>query len=212
MRGGIGTGTRTVGMLGAILTYARQAGIIETNPAHGIRKPAYQKRTRRLFEDEYRLLGKLLRKAAQDDQLTTAAVIARTIALRGCRRGEIINLIWPEVDIDSSCIRLTDSKEGASVRPIGLPAIDLLTARRPEHPAGPVFVGTLEGKASRRASQALAQDRHGYAARPRHTTCASAQLRQHRQRPRFHGVDVAALLGRAPGTVTSRSNHTVETP
>ena len=146
MRGGIGTGTRTVGMLGAILTYARQAGIIETNPAHGIRKPAYQKRTRRLFEDEYRLLGKLLRKAAQDDQLTTAAVIARTIALRGCRRGEIINLIWPEVDIDSSCIRLTDSKEGASVRPIGLPAIDLLTARRPEHRAGPVFVGTLEGK------------------------------------------------------------------
>jgi len=27
-------------MLGAILTYARQAGVIETNPAHGIRKPA----------------------------------------------------------------------------------------------------------------------------------------------------------------------------
>lgn len=58
VRGGIGTGTRTVGMLGAILTYAREQGIIEANPAHGIRKPAYQKRTRRLSEDEYRLLGK----------------------------------------------------------------------------------------------------------------------------------------------------------
>jgi integrase len=91
-------------------------------------------------------IGKLLRNAAHDDQLATAAVIARTIALTGCRRGEIINLIWSEVDIDSSCIRLTDSKEGASVRPMGLPAIELLTARRPEHPAGPVFVGTLEGR------------------------------------------------------------------
>ena len=50
VRGGIGTGT--VGMLGAILTYARENGIIETNPAHGIRKPVYQKRTRPLSEDD----------------------------------------------------------------------------------------------------------------------------------------------------------------
>ena len=35
VRGGIGTGTRTVGMLGAVLTYARENGIIETNPAPG---------------------------------------------------------------------------------------------------------------------------------------------------------------------------------
>jgi hypothetical protein len=63
VRGGMGTGRRTVGFLGALLTYAREAGIIETNPAHGIRKAADQKRTRRLSEDEYRLLGKLLAKA-----------------------------------------------------------------------------------------------------------------------------------------------------
>jgi hypothetical protein len=50
VRGGISTGT--VGMLGAILTYARENGIIETNPAHGIRKPVYQKRTRPLSEDD----------------------------------------------------------------------------------------------------------------------------------------------------------------
>ena len=56
-------------------------------------------------------IGKLLRNAAHDDQLATAAVIERTIALTGCRRGEIINLIWPEVDIDSSCIRLTTARK-----------------------------------------------------------------------------------------------------
>jgi hypothetical protein len=37
VRGGAGTATRTVGLLGGILTY--EAGIIESNPAHGIRKP-----------------------------------------------------------------------------------------------------------------------------------------------------------------------------
>lgn len=211
VRGGIGTGTRTVGMLGAILTYARENGIIETNPAHGIRKPAYDKRTRRLSEDEYRLLGKLLRKAALDDQLATAAAIARTIALTGCRRGEIINLIWPEVDADNSCLRLTDSKEGASVRPVGLPVVDLLTARRPEHPAGPVFVGTLEGKPL-----------VGF---PKHwhkmvEGTPLAGITPHVLRHSYASVandlgftesTVAALLGHAQGTVTSRYIHTVDT-
>jgi integrase len=211
VRGGIGTGTRTVGMLGAILTYARENGTIETNPAHGIRKPAYEKRTRRLSEDEYRLLGKLLSKAAQDGQLATAAAIARAIALTGCRRGEIINLIWPEADMDNSCLRLTDSKEGASVRPIGLPAIDLLTARRPEHPAGPVFVGTLEGK------PLVGFPKHW------HKIVADtplAGITPHVLRHSYASVandlgftesTVAALLGHAQGTVTSRYIHAVDT-
>ena len=33
----VGTATRTVGLLGGMLTYAIEAGIIEHNPAHGIR-------------------------------------------------------------------------------------------------------------------------------------------------------------------------------
>lgn len=211
VRGGIGTGTRTVGMLGAILTYARESGIIDTNPAHGIRKPAYQKRTRRLSEDEYRLLGKRLREAAQDDQLATASAIAKTIALTGCRRGEVINLIWPEADIDNSCLRLTDSKEGASVRPVGLPVVDLLTARRPEYAAGPVFVGTVEGKPL-----------VGF---PKHwhkiiEGTPLAGITPHVLRHSYASVandlgftesTVAALLGHAQGTVTSGYIHTVDT-
>jgi hypothetical protein len=35
----VGTATRTIGLLGGILTYAIDAGIIDTNPAHGIRRP-----------------------------------------------------------------------------------------------------------------------------------------------------------------------------
>jgi integrase len=211
VRGGIGTGTRTVGMLGAVLTYARENGIIEANPAHGLRKPAYDKRTRRLSEDEYRLFGKLLRTAAQDDQFATAAAIARAIALTGCRRGEIINLIWPEVDVDNSCLRLIDSKEGASVRPIGLPVVDLFAARRPNHSAGPVFVGTLEGK------PLVGFPKHW------HKIVAGTPLvdiTPHVLRHSYASIandlgftesTVAALLGHAQGSVTSRYIHSVDT-
>ena len=46
--GGAGTATRTIGLLGGILTYAMDAGIITANPAHGIRKPKDNVRDRRL--------------------------------------------------------------------------------------------------------------------------------------------------------------------
>lgn len=46
VRGGAGTATRTVGLLGGILTYAVDAGIIEVNPAHGIKKPKDNVRNR----------------------------------------------------------------------------------------------------------------------------------------------------------------------
>ena len=40
VRGGPGTANRTVGLLGAIFIYAREHGIIESMPAHGIGKQA----------------------------------------------------------------------------------------------------------------------------------------------------------------------------
>src|SRR5437879_1963802 len=116
VRGGAGTATRTVGLLGGILTYAVEAGIIESNPAHGIRKPKDNVRKRRLSEAEYRILGGILRKAAEDERYQMTTDIIRQIALTGCRRSEMIGLRWIEADLETSCLRLIDSKEGASVR------------------------------------------------------------------------------------------------
>lgn len=45
VRGGTGTGTRTVGLLGSIFTYARESGWVDKNPAHGVRKAADQSRS-----------------------------------------------------------------------------------------------------------------------------------------------------------------------
>jgi len=90
VRGGAGTATRTVGPLGGNL-YAVEAGIIEGNPAHGIRKPKGNVRKRRLSEAEYRILGRMLRDAARHEKYTTIVDIIRQIALTGCRRGEMIH-------------------------------------------------------------------------------------------------------------------------
>lgn len=130
VRGDAGTATRTVGLLGGILTYAVEAGIIETNPAHGLRKPKDNVRNRRLTEAEYRTLGKILCEAAENDKYQTTVDIVRQIALTGCRRTEMIKLQWAEADTDASCLRLVDSKEGASIRPIGLPVVEYLEKRR----------------------------------------------------------------------------------
>jgi integrase len=116
VRGGAGTATRTVGLLGGIPTYAVEAGIIENNRAHSIRKPKDNVRNRRLTEAEYRTLGEILREAAKNEKYATTVDIIRQIALTGCRRSEIIGLSWREVDTEASCLRLADSKEGASIR------------------------------------------------------------------------------------------------
>ncbi len=50
VRGGAGTAIRTIGLLGGILSFAVEEGIIDSNPTHGIRKPKYTVRTRRLTE------------------------------------------------------------------------------------------------------------------------------------------------------------------
>lgn len=89
VRGGPGTATRTLGLIGGILSYAIDLGIIEHNPTHGIKKPKYKVRERRLTEAEYGILGSMLRDAQTQEKFWPTTDIIRQIALTGCRRGEI---------------------------------------------------------------------------------------------------------------------------
>lgn len=147
VRGGAGTATRTVGLLGGILTYAVDAGIIERNPAHGLKKPKDNVRKRRLSEEEYRTLGQMMREAATNEKYAMTVDIIRQIALTGSRRSEMISLRWTEADTDASCLRLEDSKEGESIRPVGLPVIEYLEERRKGATGTYVFPGQGEDNA-----------------------------------------------------------------
>jgi integrase len=73
------------------------------------------------------------------------------LVLSGCRLGEIVNLKWSEIDAKDRCLRLSDSKEGASVRPVGQAFFDhIATIKRSENCAmvlpparfGKVFLST----------------------------------------------------------------------
>jgi integrase len=210
VRGGLGTAARTVGLLGGILTYAVNQGLIDKNPAHGIRKPADGVKKRRLSDDEYRLLGQILQDKAADEQLETTVQIVRHLALTACRRGEALRLKRSEVDVDGSCLRLKDSKEGASVRPVGLPVLDLLAPLLSDDDEGYVFKGTIEGKplvGFPRLWKKLFED------------TALADITPHVLRHSFSSVandlgfteaTIGALMGHSRSTVTGRYIHTVD--
>jgi len=211
VRGGIGAATRTVSLLGGIFTYAVQLGIIDLNPVHGVRKFADQKKNRRLTEGEYRLLGEVIRKAAEKEQYQTAVNMIRAIACTGCRLGEIVTLKWADIDAENSCIRLGDSKEGASTRPIGLPVLDFLDRLRPDKQGIYVFPGTQSGKpliGFPKYWKEILKDTELSGITPhvlRHSFASIANDLG------FTEVTIAALLGHSRGTITSRYIHTVDT-
>lgn len=142
VRGGMGTASRTIGLLGAIFAYGVKAGICPDNPARGVLRPADGKRERRLTDDEYKLFHDGLEKAAviipakmkgNPDRAAIwphAVAAARFLALTGWRSGEAIGLRWKEVDLARRTARLEDSKTGASMRPLSREACDVLTAQK----------------------------------------------------------------------------------
>ncbi|MGC2775082.1 MAG: site-specific integrase [Bradyrhizobium sp.] len=211
VRGGVGTATRTVGLLGGILTYAVEAGIIEHNPAHGIRKPKDNVRNRRLTEAEYRTLGEMLETAAKNEKYAITVDIIRQIALTGCRRSEIIGLKWSEVDTETSCLRLADSKEGASIRPIGLPVVEFMEARRKQKAGSYVFPGYGDDNSFGSFPNHWEQ-LFGKSPLPgvtphvlRHSFASIANDLG------FTEVTIAALVGHSKGSVTSKYIHTLDT-
>lgn len=126
VKGGKGTATRTMVLLSAILTYAEEEGRRGDNPARGIVLPSYNKRKIRLDAEQYAAFGRSLTAAEARGEPWQAVLAMRLFALTGCRASEITGLKRTECDLSGSCLRLGDTKTGASVRPLGKRAMEVL--------------------------------------------------------------------------------------
>lgn len=150
IKGGKGTATRTVRLLGGIFTYAVNQGYLGSNPRLGVKLFKDGSKDRFLTQTELDRLGqtlieaetiglpwKLNEKAAtkhrpnSSDELreqisphVTGAI--RLLLLTGCRLREILNLKWCEIDFERRVLNLPDSKTGRKTVYLSQGALEVL--------------------------------------------------------------------------------------
>jgi integrase len=156
VRGGRGVATRTVGLLGAIFTYAIRKKLRADNPVRGVMRFADGRRERRLTDLEYRAIGTALENAMIKDMRPAVIAATRFMILTGWRRGEVLGLRWSEIDIDRRTARLTDTKTGFSMR--ALPTVACTVLRTLDQTGDLVFLE--QGRRDHgRIQEVVAEDR-----------------------------------------------------
>lgn len=128
VRGGRGTATRTVGLLGGLFSYAVDKGIRPdgNNPVQGVKKFPENKEMRFLSSAEFSKLGEAMRAMDHEGISPYSLAGIRLLMLTGCRKSEILTLKWDHVDFENGCLRLPDSKTGRKVVLLGAAALDVL--------------------------------------------------------------------------------------
>jgi integrase len=139
VEGGKGTATRTVGLLGGIMSFAVTRHLRADNPVRGVKRYPDKKGEVFLSSAELGRVGVALAIAEQGGANPAAVAIIRLLAFTGARKGEIAALRWAEVDLERGYLRLGDSKTGAKVLPIGAPAVEVLSGVVPVEKSPFVF-------------------------------------------------------------------------
>jgi integrase len=124
--GGKGAAAQCVALVSSIYAFAIGRGLCSENPARGVKKAPVRKVERFLAEAEIGRLAAVLDAEAQRTGNPFPSAAIKLLLLTGCRRGEIVNLLWEHVDFEHGCLRLPDSKTGAKVVYLNAPARALL--------------------------------------------------------------------------------------
>lgn len=127
VRGGDGAARKVFRDLSAVFSFAVRRGIVPANPCEkAVVKKTDNQKTRFLSLAEVQLLGEACDLLEAEGVNVKALNIARLWVLTGCRRQEIAELKWSEVDFDRGLLILADSKTGRSIRPLANAALALL--------------------------------------------------------------------------------------
>ena len=122
-----GSARRVTGLLGAIFSYSIKRKMRETNPVHGLDKPADVKRMRRLSDAEYGQLGNALDGGASVAPISVSVI--KLLLVTGWRSSEAKNLRWSELDLPRQIANLGDTKSGMSVRPLSKIAVKIIESQ-----------------------------------------------------------------------------------
>jgi integrase len=207
VNGGAGTAARGVALLGGVYTWAEKRNLVPgPNPARNVETLRSQPRDRVLSTAELQTLGKVLK--ASEAKYPSAVGALRLIALTGLRREEACSLRWSEIDSAGQCLRLSETKTGKSVRPIGRNVLVLLQALSKDSEKW-VFPNEDDGGSADLKKEIAAL----------FDTAGLEDARSHDLRRTFASVaadegysdaTIAALLGHAQRNVTAR--HYIRRP
>ena len=143
---------QAVDTLSRIYNLAEDRGDIPemSNPCRLVAKNRERRRERFLTDEEFRRLGRVLDEAESCKGVSVHAVAAiRLLLLTGCRKGEILNLRWTEVDLEAGELNLPDTKTGPRTITLSPEAAAVLS-RIPRLADNPfVIPGKIKGKAMR---------------------------------------------------------------
>ena len=140
--GGPGAAFQCLAVLGAVFSFGMPRGLCKMNPTSGIKKPPIRKMERFLSTVEVEALGDGLAIEEQASGRPYLSAAIKLLLLTGCRKGEILDLHWRDVDFDNRCLRLRDSKTGAKIIYLNDGALEIFR-RLPRVDGNPfVIVGT----------------------------------------------------------------------
>lgn len=236
VKGGKGTASRTVGLLGGIFTYAVKHKLRADNPVRGVERYKDSQSTRFLSAKELGQLGDALAEAERDGSNRLGLAVIRLLATTGARKSEIEALRWQEVDFEISALRLRDSKTGAKLVPIGAPALavlsDLAQQAEADHAAAVAKAEAAGGEAPSRSAYVFPASRGAVAHwvgtdklwRKVRSAAQLPDVRLHDLRHTFASLAIGAagggnslamigkLLGHADVKTTARYAHLADDP
>lgn len=205
---------RTLAVLSSFFTWAERHGYRPrgSNPCQDVELYKERKRDRFLSAEELARLGQALTDAEAAGESPAAIAAIRLLVLTGCRKSEILTLQWQHVDFDLGALRLSDSKTGAKLVPLGAPALELLTSLPRIDGNSYVLQGEKEGQHFVGLQKVWQRIR---------TTAELADVRIHDLRHSFASVGaiagdslivIGSLLGHRGQSTTQRYAHLSNDP
>lgn len=205
--GGAGVAARAISTLRSLLNHARRLGLIEQNPANGVRVIASEKLKRRLSAGEIRHLGKIIMQMDREGEHPTGLSAIRAMLLTGFRRMEVLAMREEWIDPEGNCVAFPDTKSGSQLRAVGDAAVIHLLSQASQHSSPFIFpadrgeghfIGVVR-VLDRVCTRAGLNDVSPHTLR--HTFASIAASLG------FSELTISGLLGHAPRGVTQRYVH-----